>query len=165
MTYSSKFYGSQPDWKNLLRELLTESIQWTTATSLHWTFSQYLAKFTRNWHSSSMTSWISKSMNSFRTILDKPLSLEYNSIMSNYWIESAVSDWVRDNIDPEDYFEDILDDEGEVEKDAQEQYEEVVDGIVEDFASQIEDDLEAITEDYCNNFSNQIESLFSAEAM
>ena len=27
MTYSSKFYGSQPDWKNLLRELLTESIQ------------------------------------------------------------------------------------------------------------------------------------------
>ena len=104
-------------------------------------------------------------MNSFRTILDKPLSLAYNDIMSNYWIESAVSDWVRDNIDPEDYFEDILDDEGEVEKDAQEQYEEVVDGIVEDFASQIEDDLEAITEDYCNNFSNQIESLFEAEAM
>jgi len=85
--------------------------------------------------------------------------------MSNYWIESAVSDWVRDNIAPEDFFEDILDDEGEVEKDAQEQYEEVVDGIVEDFASQIEDDLEAITEDYCNNFSNQIESLFEAEAM
>ena len=27
MTYSSKFYGSQPDWKNLLRELLNESIQ------------------------------------------------------------------------------------------------------------------------------------------
>ena len=27
MTYSSKFYGSQPDWKNLLRELLTESVQ------------------------------------------------------------------------------------------------------------------------------------------
>ena len=27
MTYSSKFYRSQPDWKNLLRELLTESIQ------------------------------------------------------------------------------------------------------------------------------------------
>ena len=26
MTYSSKFYGSQPDWKNLLRELLNESI-------------------------------------------------------------------------------------------------------------------------------------------
>ena len=85
--------------------------------------------------------------------------------MSNYWIESAVSDWVRSNIDPEDFFEDILDDEGEVEKDAQEQYEEVVDGIVEDFASQIEDDLEAITEDYCNNFSCQIESLFEAEAM
>ena len=41
-----------------------------------------------------------------------------------------------------------------------EQYEEVVDGIVEDFASQIEDDLEAITEDYCNKFSNQIENLF-----
>ena len=85
--------------------------------------------------------------------------------MSNYWIESAVSDWVRNNITPEDYFEDILDDEGEVEKDAHEQYEEVVDGIVEDFASQIEDDLEAITEDYCNKFSNQIENLFSAEAM
>ena len=27
MTYSSKFYGSQPDWKTLLRELLTESVQ------------------------------------------------------------------------------------------------------------------------------------------
>ena len=27
MTYSSKFYGSQPDWKNLLRELLSESVQ------------------------------------------------------------------------------------------------------------------------------------------
>ena len=26
MTYSSKFYGSQPDWKNLLRELLSESV-------------------------------------------------------------------------------------------------------------------------------------------
>ena len=85
--------------------------------------------------------------------------------MSNYWIESAVSDWVQNNIVPEDFFEDILDDEGEVEKCAQEQYEEVVDGIVEDFASQIEDDLEAITEDYCNNFSNQIENLFEAEAM
>ena len=24
--------------------------------------------------------------------------------MSNYWIESAVSDWVQNNIDPEDYF-------------------------------------------------------------
>jgi len=27
MTYSSKFYGSQPDWKTLLRELLAESVQ------------------------------------------------------------------------------------------------------------------------------------------
>ena len=107
----------------------------------------------------------SLSMISSKIFLDKPLSLEYNDIMSNYWIESAVSDWVRSNIVPEDYFEDILDDEGEVEKDAQEQYDEVVDGIVEDFASQIEDDLEAITEDYCNNFSCQIESLFEAEAM
>ena len=26
MTYSSKFYGSQPDWKTLLRELLSESV-------------------------------------------------------------------------------------------------------------------------------------------
>ena len=26
MTYSSKFYGSQPDWKTLLRELLNEAI-------------------------------------------------------------------------------------------------------------------------------------------
>tara|TARA_R100000081_G_C4804483_1_gene166492 strand:- start:588 stop:923 length:336 start_codon:yes stop_codon:yes gene_type:complete len=107
----------------------------------------------------------SLSMISSKIFLDKPLSLEYNDIMSNYWIESAVSDWVRSNIDPEDFFEDILDDEGEVEKDAQEQYEEVVDGIVEEFASRIEDDLEAITEDYCNNFSCQIESLFEAEAM
>ena len=85
--------------------------------------------------------------------------------MSNYWIESAVSDWVRSNIDAEDYFEDILDDEGEVEKDAQEQYEEVVDGIIEEFASMIEDDLEAITEDYCNTHSCQIANLFEAEAM
>ena len=107
----------------------------------------------------------SLSMISSKIFLDEPLSLEYNSIMSNYWIESAVSDWVQNNIDPEDFFEDILDDEGEVEKDAQEQYEEVVDGIVEEFASQIEDDLEAITEDYCNNFSCQIKSLFEAEAM